>query len=209
VVNPAQPDTSEVSLWRRASTFERGIYSNLYRWLARKPDLGPPGAVAIGYVDLVRTTIYIWIGASALEMVAVHFLIGWVWLRWTLLIVSVWGLVWMFGYLAGLIVHPHLVEEQTVRIRNGHTIAVDVPVDVLASVSTSTRSTPGSRVVQTDEKDPLHLYIAVSGQVNVHLTLSEERTADLPGGRYRFTSVSFWADEPGAARRAIAALTIG
>jgi hypothetical protein len=105
-VSSPQPDTTGATVWRRASTFERGIYSNLYRWLARKPDLGPPGTVAVGYVDIVRTTISLWIGASALEMVAVHFLIGWPWLRWTLLIVSVWGLIWMFGYLGGLIVYP-------------------------------------------------------------------------------------------------------
>lgn len=198
-----QPDTSGVSLWRRASSFERGIYSNLYRWLTRNPDHGGSGTTVVTYVDLVRTTIYIWIGASALEMVAVHFLIGWVWLRWTLLILSLWGLIWMFGYLAGLIVYPHLIDRHAVRIRNGHTIRVEVPASIIESVSGSTRSTPGSRVVQIDEEDPLHLYIAVSGQVNVHLGLREESSADLPGGRYRFTKVSFWADDPALARRSL------
>lgn len=58
-------------------------------------------------------------------------------------------------------------------------------------------------MVQIDEEDPLHLYIAVSGQVNVHLGLREESSADLPGGRYRFTKVSFWADDPALARRSL------
>ncbi len=162
--------------------------------------------MAIGYVDIVRTTIYIWIGASALELVAVHFLIGWPWLRWTLLILSVWGLIWMFGYLAGLIVYPHLITQDRVIVRNGHTIRVEIPAEAIMLASTATRSTAGSRVVQTDEKEPLHLYIAVSGQVNVHLRLNRELSADLPGGRYRFTEVSFWADEPAVANRTIRTL---
>lgn len=201
----AQPDTSNVSTWRRATTFERGIYSNLYRWMARKPDLGPAGTVAVPYVEIVRLTIWLWIGASALEMVAVHFLVGWAWLRWVLLIASLWGLIWMFGYLAGLIVYPHLVEPHQVQIRAGHTIRVNVPVQALASVSFGTHSTAGSRIVQLSEDDPLHLQIAMSGQVNVHLVLHDAHTADLPGGRYQFSKVSFWADDAGAAIRAIKA----
>jgi hypothetical protein len=93
-----------------------------------------------------------------------------------------------------------------IRIRNGHTIRVGVPADAVESVSVATRSTTGSRVVQLDEKDPSHLFIAVSGQVNVHLRLRDACNADLPGGRYHFRSLSFWADDPAAAHRAIRAL---
>ncbi|MDP1879017.1 MAG: hypothetical protein Q8M17_15820 [Actinomycetota bacterium] len=39
------------------------------------PEPGPPGTVAFPYVDLVRTTVWLWIGASALEMAVVHVII--------------------------------------------------------------------------------------------------------------------------------------
>lgn len=199
---PAQPDTSGVSAWRRASNFERGIYANLVRWVGRRPDLGPAGTIPVPYVGIVRTTIWLWIGASAVEMAFVHFVVPWPWVRWPLLIASMWGLVWMFGYLAGLIVYPHLIEPQSVMVRNGHTIAVRVPLERIASATTYTRSLHSSRVVQLDDGDDHNLNIAVSNQVNVHLVLSGPLKAALPHGRYTITRLSFWADEPaGAVRR--------
>ena len=191
-----QPDTTGVTVWGRATRFERGIYVNIWRWIKGNHDIGAPGTLAVPYVDVVRSTILLWIGASALEMVIVHFLVPWPWVRWTLLILSVWGLIWMFGYLGGLIVYPHLIDSERVRVRNGHTIDAQVPIDVIAGVRTGTKSPASSRVVSVDEEDPLHLYIAVSGQVNVHLDLNHPIHVQLPGGRYTVTTVSFWADDP-------------
>lgn len=190
------PDTTGVSAWRRASSFERGIYSNLARWVAGRPDVGPAGTVPVAYVGIVRTTIWVWIGASAVEMAAVHLLVPWPWLRWPLLLVSLWGLVWMFGYLGGLIVHPHLLEPDRLRVRNGHTVEVEVPLAAIQAATTSLRSMEASRVVQLDPDDDRHLLIAMSSQVNVHVNLAEERAAMLPGGRYTFRRLSFWADDP-------------
>jgi hypothetical protein len=192
-----QPDTTGVTLWGRASNFERGIYVNLWRWIRRRPDEGPTGSLAFSYVEIVRSTIWLWIGASALEMVAVHFIVPWPWLRWPLLIVSVWGLIWMFGFLAGQIVYPHLVEPEQLRVRNGHTVDAAVPISAIESVRTVVRSRPSSKTITLDEKDPEHLHIAVSGQVNVHVTLSHPVHIQLPRGRYTITTLSFWADEPG------------
>ena len=194
----AQPDTTGITMWGRATNFEKGIYVNLWRWIRRQPDDGPPGSSHFSYVEIVRTTIWVWIGASALEMVAVHFIVPWPWVRWPLLIVSVWGLIWMFGFLAGQIVYPHLIEPDRLRVRNGHTIDAVVPISAIASVAQSTRSRPSSKTLTLAEEDPLHLYIAVSGQVNIHVSLTEPISLHLPRGRYTVTTLSFWADEPGS-----------
>ena len=194
-----QPDPTGVTWWGRASRFEKGIYVNIWRWIRGRPDEGPPGSLPFGYVEIVRTTIWLWIGASALEMVAVHFIVPWPWVRWPLLIVSVWGLVWMFGFLAGQIVYPHLVESERLRVRNGHTVDASVPISAIDSVRTVVRSRPSSRTITVDEQDPTHLYIAVSGQVNVHVSMVEPIVIDLPRGRYSVSTLSFWADEPGPA----------
>jgi hypothetical protein len=186
--------------------FERGIYTNLARWIGRRPDLGPPGTVAFPYVGLVRTTVWLWIGASALEMAVVHFIIPWPWVRWPLLIASLWGLVWMLGYLGGLIVHPHLVEPDRLRIRSGHTVEVVVPITAISSASTYTRSVETSRVVQLDAEDDQHVLITVSNQVNMHLVMTGTVTAQLPRGRYTFTQVSFWVDDPTTAVRGLRSL---
>lgn len=190
-----QPDTTGVTWWKRATNFERGIYVNIWRWVRRHPDEGPPGSLSFSYVNIVRGTIWLWIGASALEMVAVHFIVPWPWVRWPLLIVSIWGLIWMFGFLAGQIVYPHLVEPHRLRVRNGHTVDAVVPISSIESVRTMVRSRPSSKTITLDEDDRNHLYIAVSGQVNIHITMSEPIQVDLPRGRYTVTKLSFWADE--------------
>lgn len=194
-----QPDTTGVSLWGRASRFERGIYVNIVRWARRRPDLGAPGSLPVPYVEIVRTTFWLWIGASALEMVAVHFIVPWPWVRWTLLVVSLWGLVWMIGFLAGLIVHPHLIEPDRVRVRNGHTIDAVIPINSIDLARTYVTSRPSSKTITIDDDDPTHLYIAVSGQVNIHLTLTHPIHVDLPRGRYTVFILSFWADTPAVA----------
>lgn len=78
----------------------------------------------------------------------------------------------MFGYLAGLIGLPHPVESARVRS------ATVTPSTCTSRSSTSIPSRPAPRVVQIEEKD--HLFIAVSGQVNVHLRLGTELTARRP-----------------------------
>lgn len=202
----AQPDTTGVTLWGRASRFERGIYVNIWRWVRRRPDLGSPGSLPVTYVEIVRTTIWLWIGASALEMVAVHFIVPWPWVRWPLLMVSLWGLVWMLGFLAGQIVYPHLIEPDRVRVRNGHTVDAVVPISEIDLVRTFVKSRPSSKTITVDDQDPTHLYVAVSGQVNVHLTMARPIHVDLPRGRYTVTTLSFWADEPTAALAGLRAL---
>lgn len=194
------PDTANVTVWARASRFERGIYANLVRWIRRRPEHGPAGTLVAPYVEIVRMTIMIWIGASAVEMVIVHLVIPWAWVRWPLLIVSLWGLIWMLGYLAGLIVYPHLVEPTRLRVRCGHTIDVTVPIEMIENVRTHTESRPTSRTVQLVDDDQ-RLVIAMSSQANVHVTLAGPLTADLPAGRYTFSRLSFWADDPAAVVR--------
>ena len=196
----SNPDTTGVSAWRRASTFERGIYSSLARWWLRRPDHGAAGSIAIPYVGLVRSTMWLWIWGSALEMVIVHLVVPWPWVRWPLLIVSLWGLLWMLGLLGSQVAHPHLIEGRILRVRSGHTIDVRIPLDSITHLSTTQRSLEKSRVVQILSE---HLNIAVSSQVNIHLTLEAPMVAQLPGGAYTFTAISFWADDSSTAAREI------
>jgi hypothetical protein len=205
-MTPQPAPGTAVTTFQRATRFERGIYPAVWNWLRRRTDLGRwvQHATAYPYVGVVSTTMWVWIGASALEMVAIHFLIPWPLWRWILVIVSLWGLVWMVGFLGSLHVHPHLVEPDGIRIRHAHTIDLFVPFTAIAAVSGGTRSPASSSrtVVFQDER----LHIAVSGQVNVHLRLDEPMEFALPKGVYTTDRVSCWADDP---RALIAAVRSG
>ena len=64
--------------------------------------------------------------ASVIEAVAIHFLVPWQWLRVVLLIATVLSLIAIGGWLAGRVVHPHLVSARTVVFRSGTGIRVEV-----------------------------------------------------------------------------------
>lgn len=189
------PGTAQPTV-QRATRFERGIYPALWNWLRRRTDVDSSTISTHPYVGVVSATMWIWIGASALEMVAIHFLVPWPAARWVLLIVSVWGLIWMVGFLGSLHVHPHLLDRDGLRIRNAHTVELFVPFAAIEAVTGGTRSPASSSRTVVFQDDCLH--IAVSGQANVHLRLKQPMEFQLPRGRYVTSRVSCWADDPQA-----------
>jgi hypothetical protein len=124
--------------------------------------------------------------------------VPWHGVRISLLIVGVWGLLWMIGVLAGLRSYPHLLGSDMLRIRNGALHALAIPWTAISHVTTEDRSLPSSMwVLQPQETDHgLHLNVAVSGRVNVHLILHEELAVRTTKGEMVVTGASLWVDEP-------------
>jgi hypothetical protein len=182
---------------KHALIFELNIYRSLLRWLFRRPSI-PAGFAPVGYARLATPMMALWIFGSALELPLVHVLVPWDGVRIALLVIGVWGLLWMLGALAGLRTYPHLLGSDTLRIRNGAMHDIAVPCDVIAQVSTQDRSLPSSMwVLQPQETDDgTHLNVAVSGRVNVHLAFREPVTVHTTKGEMVLTRVSLWADEP-------------
>ena len=184
-------------LARHAVVFELNIYKSLLRWLVRRPSV-PARFEPVGYARLATPVLALWIFGSALELPLVHVLVPWHGVRIALLIVGVWGLVWMVGFLAGLRSYPHLLGSDTLRIRNGAMHDIAVPLDVIDKVTDEDRSLPSSMwVLQRQETEHgAHLNVAVSGRVNVHLGLRDQLTVPTSQGDMVVTGISLWADEP-------------
>ena len=182
---------------RHALAFEYNIYKSLLRWVLRRPSV-PPGCEPVGYARLATPMLWLWIFGSALELPLVHVLVPWHGVRISLLIVGVWGLLWMVGVLAGLRSYPHLFGSDTLRIRNGALHDIAIPWKAISQVTTEDRSLPSSMwVLQPQEVDHgVHLNVAVSGRVNVHLTLRDELAVRTTKGEMVITALSFWVDEP-------------
>ena len=83
---------------RRTARFlvdlEVTVWVSLARWVTRRPDV-PAGARPVGYSRLVTPVLCLWIFASAAEIPLVHVLVPWEWLRLSLLVVGVWGVLWL------------------------------------------------------------------------------------------------------------------
>jgi hypothetical protein len=203
---------SVVSLAGRVVMFEIRLYSSLGRWLIRRPAV-PRDVEPFGYSQVVAPVIWLWIFASAAEMVVVHLLIPWPIVRIIVLVISAWGLIWMIGFLASIKVHPHLVGAASLRVRHGSSVDIAVPWDSIASIVVQRRDLPSSiRTLRFDEtSNGTHLQVAVSDQVNVRVVLKDSLTVPTRKGDRKITELSFWADDPkvlvARARQIVAAAT--
>lgn len=193
-----------VSAWRQARrlirhgfVFEINIYTSLLRWVLRRPSV-PPGAAPIGYARLVTPVLALWIFGSAIEIPVAHLLIPWHGVRIAVLILGVWGLLWMIGLLAGLRSYPHLLASDLLRVRNGPMHDIAIPLAAIAQVSSREKNLPSSMwVLQPETTDAgVHLNVAMSGQVNVHVALRQPLRVATRKGSMTITAISLWADEP-------------
>ncbi len=183
----------------KALRLEITLYRALGRWLVRRPEV-PAGTEPIGYSRLVAPMLWLWIFGSAVEVVVLDVVLSrwWTPLRIPLLVVGVWGLVWMLGMLAAYRVRPHLLGEETLQVRDGIHARVDVPLDRIASVRTVDHELPGLlRSVHLEgEGDGATLLVGVGSRTNLELVLTGPTTLETPHGPSTVARVGLWVDEP-------------
>src|SRR3712207_796407 len=113
----------EKSLLRRAAATEGAMWRSLYLWLRRKPPALGPGGEAFGYLGVIKPILGVFIGLSIVEIpildLIVRKVVPWEPARWIVLVLSIWGLLWMVGLIAGLKLHPHVVGDDGIRVRMG------------------------------------------------------------------------------------------
>jgi hypothetical protein len=174
---------------------EKNGWVSLALWLRRRPAL-TDDEVPYPYRSPLLAPMWVMTVLSALEVVALDVLIpwapGWTWLRVTLIVIGVWGVIFVLGLLAGVTVHPHTVGPGGLRIRNGAGLETRIPWDRVRSVRHEQRSHDGRSVVV----DGRSLRIAVSKQTSVHLQLGEPVEVFLTReGRRLVSEISFYADD--------------
>ncbi len=183
----------------KALRLEITLYRALGRWLVRRPEV-PAGTEPIGYSRLVAPMLWLWIFGSAVEAVVLDVVLSrwWTPLRIPLLVVGVWGLVWMLGMLAAYRVRPHLLGAEALQVRDGIHARVDVPLDRIASVRTVDHELPGLlRSVHLEgDGDGATLLIGVGSRTNLELVLTGPTTLETPHGPSTVARVGLWVDEP-------------
>ncbi|SDU52452.1 hypothetical protein [Jiangella alkaliphila] len=185
------------TLFQKAAAFEAGVWRSLYVWLARRPRVPEPGATPFGYLEPVSLILWVFIIGSAIEVLVVHFIIPWPVVQIIALVLGLWGLIWMLGYAAALLVHPHAAGPTGLWVRNGSTVDIALRWSDIDAIRIQKRTLPESKTVQVaDGDDGDVLQIAVSSQLNVHLVLFEPMTVQLLNGPVTFTELRFYADDP-------------
>lgn len=184
-------------LAKRATLAEIGGYRSIGRFVLRRPRV-PAGAAGFGYHQPVFAILVVLIVVSAVELVAVDLIVRrWPSVRIALLVLSVWGLVWMVGLLFGMLTRPHAVGPDGLRLRYGSEIDVAVRWDDVAVVSRRKRSRQGKEPqVVVDEHGDATLHLRVGDETNVEIRLEHPLEVRLPQGRRTVGRITLHVDDP-------------
>ena len=183
----------------RAWIAELRVYSSIARAIARRPAV-PKGGTGIGYHRPVLTVLFIFIGLSAVEIPILDLIVHqWPAVRITLLVLGIWGVTWMVGLLCAMLMRPHSVGPDGVRVRSG--LELDVPIgwDDIASVAISRRvdEPKQPRITGSEYAERMQ------DETNIEIELERPVAIRLPGlapkgGTHQVDRVRLWADDPRA-----------
>ncbi|RXZ68629.1 hypothetical protein [Agromyces albus] len=202
---PTRHDASVgLRTWRflkRALQLELSIYANIGRLVARRPAI-PQGAVGFSYHKPVLTVLIIFIALSAFEIPIVDLIVHrWPGVRIAFLILGIWGVTWMFGFLCAYLMKPHTVGPDGIRVRQGLEIDLALSWDDIASVARNKRvDEPKSpRFEETDASRIL--VFRMQDETDIEIELERPTVVRLPGGRAKggeqtITGLRIWVDDP-------------
>ena len=200
--------TVRPSLLRRAAAMERATWVNLAGWVTRRPAV-PADAVGFPYAGAMQPVLIAFIVVSAIEIPVAHLLIPWLWLQVIVLIIGIWGLLWMLGLLATVVRHPHLVDRTGLRVRNASRVDLAIPWDAVASVGQRLRSLGSGKTLQQEEtRGGTAVLVGVTSQTNLEVRLSRPVSFELPQGPVEAIEVRCYADDPAAMAKEIRAKII-
>ncbi len=177
---------------------EGRLVHSLLLWARGRQHGVPPGAVAIAYGRDDRAVGLALLTVSLVELVVVELVIPWPTVRLVLFLLGVYGVVVVLGFIAGPVVRPHVLTEDSLRLRVGTWADVTLPLDAITEVARR-RGNADGLVTFVDST----LVLAVGNQTQLDLGL--DRPQQVRAGRRSGTvhSVRVSADDAGAAAIAI------
>lgn len=191
------------ALAARAVGMEKLVYASIGRAILRRPAI-PDGVRGFAYHAPTLTLLVVFIVLSAVEIFVVDMIVHrWLWIRIPLLVLGVWGVVWMVGVLCAHFMRPHVVGPEGVRVRDGMDMDIAVAWRDIRSVAVRKRSyepkTP--RVIEVEGGRVLVRH--VTNETNIEIVLEGPTVVVLPGappkgGEQVVDAIRFWADEPEA-----------
>ncbi|MFR9749816.1 hypothetical protein ACL02S_02130 [Nocardia sp. 004] len=151
-------------------------YKTLLLWLRNKKSGVAPGVQPFGYA---KGTFGIPIAfgiVTFIEIIAVHLLVPWQWLRIALLIGSLYGILLLLSFASSRVVHPHLLTRHELRLREGPHLVATIPIENITAVRVSkrfSRTTPGEVSGR--------MYLPSQDGTNIDIELDRELTVTTPG----------------------------
>lgn len=187
-----------ISLVLRVTRYELRLWKSLLAWVARRPRFGTRhnGAQAYSYVRAAAPLIWVFIVVSAIEVVVVELLLPWETIRSIALVLGIWGVLWMVGLFASFVMHPHVVDDDGIRVRHSLSVDVTIPRDAIANIRHQLVNLPNSKTlhINTDGGDTA-VKLGVSSQTNVRVDLVEPLALPFSRGTEMVNALHFYADD--------------
>ena len=184
---------------RRALWMEIWGYVSIFRFVFRRPKV-PAGATAFTYHRPVLPLVIAFIVVSSIELLVVDVLVRrWPSVRIALLALGIWGLVWMFGLLFGLLTRPHAVGPDGIRLRSGAEVDIPLRWEQIEAVTRRKLSSPDKQPqISTDDNGDRILHLHTQNETTVQIRLRQPATVRLPRGTQTVSRIELFADEPAA-----------
>ena len=172
-------------------------YLSIYRFVLRRPRV-PVGAVGFTYHQPVLTILIAFVVLSAVELAVVDLIVRrWPPVRIPLLVLGIWGLIYMFGLLFGMLTRPHSVGSEGIRVRQGSEIDLHLKWDDVYSVSRRTHTVVEKQPkVTIDPTGEAALNLRVQNETNVEIKLERPVPLRLPHGVETVRTVNLYTDDP-------------
>lgn len=167
---------------------------SLWPWLRRRrADVGP-GELAIGYARDQKPFLFVMAGLLAVETAVVGLLVPWPLIH----VLDACAVLQVLAIAANLVVHPHVLGDDTLLLREGRRFTLRVPLAAITAVRVESRTRSG----RTRQLDGDELSIAVGNQTSLLIELAYPVEVRKPDGKV--TRIRFHADDP---RQVAAAIT--
>lgn len=195
--------TATLRQLRFAVRNEFAIWRSLLRWAFRRPERLRPGDQAFTGAGAMPAMMWVLVGLSALEILALELLLPWAAARHFVLGFGTYCLLYLLGLLAAHQVHPHVVGDAGLRVRKGVTFDLTIAWASIDTIRVSRRPMP-----QADQAHVVSL--GAAGQTNIDLLLRKPATVSpRPARGLAVTDLRFHADDPEALVAAVRARLTG
>jgi hypothetical protein len=183
-------------LARRAIMMEIRGYQSIYRFLFRRPKV-PAEHVGFSYYQPVLAILIVFIAVSAVEVVVLDLIVRrWAYIRIPLLILSVWGLIYMLGLLFGMLTRPHAIGPSGIRARYGSEVDIPLLWEDIESVTPRKYTLQNKQPkVTVDADGEATLHLRMQNETNIEVQLTGPIEVRLPHGPEIISNVTLYADD--------------
>ena len=185
------------NLARRAWFLEVHGYQNIYRFVFRRPRV-PAGWAGFSYHQPVLSVMIVFTVLSVVELVVVDVVVRrWPPVRIPLLVLGIWGVTFMLGLLFGMLVRPHAVGPDGIRVRSGPEVDIPLTWDEIYSVTLRKRTIQEKQPkVTVDDQGEATLHLRIMDETNLDVRLEEPTTLRLPHGVETVRVIALYAEDP-------------